>query len=350
MPVMSARGVRHGVCQTAWTAAPRAAYVTPTGARVTVARPRPGASYAIANLASVGALYQLHALPDPAPIDDARAAAGRATGAVPPPTVDVLGVPLALTDYERTMDWMDATIAAARQGLRLRRRDAHRRWPATRTPELRDAVLGAVARRPRRPAARVGDERARRTTSTSRVYGPDLMAALLRARAADRHADVPLRRAQPGRARPARAQPAPALPRPADRRRLLAAVPRARRRGGATRSSPRSTAPAPTSSGSASACPSRRSGWPRCATASTRPCSSASAPRSTSTPASSRRRRPGCSRAGLEWALPPRAGAAPAVAALPALQPALRARVRAPVRARTAGAPRARRAASLRAA
>ena len=38
--------------------------------------------------------------------------------------------------------------------------------------------------------------------------------ALLRARGADRHAHVPLRRAQPGRARPARAEPAPPLPRP----------------------------------------------------------------------------------------------------------------------------------------
>src|SRR6185312_8239652 len=36
--------------------------------------------------------------------------------AVPPPGVDVLGVPLALTDYERTMDWMDATIAEGGKG------------------------------------------------------------------------------------------------------------------------------------------------------------------------------------------------------------------------------------------
>ena len=61
----------------------------------------------------------------------------------------------------------------------------------------------------------------------NRVYGPDLMAKLLRAQRADRRADVPLRRPQPGRARPARAQPAPALPGPADRRRLLAALPHA---------------------------------------------------------------------------------------------------------------------------
>src|SRR3954451_5224345 len=31
----------------------------------------------------------------------------------PPPTADVLGVALSLTDYERTLDWMDTTIAAS---------------------------------------------------------------------------------------------------------------------------------------------------------------------------------------------------------------------------------------------
>ena len=107
------------------------------------------------------------------------------------------------------------------------------------------------------------------------------------------------------------------------------------------RSRTRSTGPAPTSSGSGSACRSRRSGWHGCATGSTRRCSSASAPRSTSTPASSRRRPDALQRLGLEWVVPARARAAPAVAALPALQPALRARLRPPVRAaaRTAVAP-----------
>ena len=33
-----------------------------------------------------------------------------------PPTAEVLGVPLALTDYDGTMDWMDATIAAGGRG------------------------------------------------------------------------------------------------------------------------------------------------------------------------------------------------------------------------------------------
>ncbi len=33
-----------------------------------------------------------------------------------PETVAVLGVDLALTDYETTLDWMDATIAAGERG------------------------------------------------------------------------------------------------------------------------------------------------------------------------------------------------------------------------------------------
>ena len=37
----------------------------------------------------------------------------RAAGApAPPRTQPVLGVPLALTDYERTLDWIDAAVAA----------------------------------------------------------------------------------------------------------------------------------------------------------------------------------------------------------------------------------------------
>src|SRR5436190_11670923 len=35
---------------------------------------------------------------------------------IAPATAEVLGVPLALTDYERTLDWLDATVAARQQG------------------------------------------------------------------------------------------------------------------------------------------------------------------------------------------------------------------------------------------
>ena len=56
--------------------------------------------------------------------------------------------------------------------------------------------------------------------------------------------------------------PAPAPPGPEDRRRLRAAVPRRSPTPRTRRSPPTSTAPARRSCGSASACPSRRSGWP----------------------------------------------------------------------------------------
>ena len=68
-----------------------------------------------------------------------------------------------------------------------------------------------------------------------------------------------------------------------------------------TRSPSRSTPPGRTSSGSASACRSRRSGWRACASGSTCRCCAASAPPSTSTPAASRRRPSWMQDRGLEW-------------------------------------------------
>ncbi|CAA9497409.1 MAG: N-acetylmannosaminyltransferase, partial [uncultured Solirubrobacteraceae bacterium] len=89
---------------------------------------------------------------------------------------------------------------------------------------------GLRSDRARRPAARVGDERARPRPAPPRLRaGPH--GARLRARRPHGDPDVPLRRAQPGRARAARAQPAPPVPRGAHRRRLLPAVPGARRGG-----------------------------------------------------------------------------------------------------------------------
>src|SRR4051794_37652278 len=74
-------------------------------------------------------------------------------------TQTVLGVPLALTDYGRTLDWIEET--AARGARRL----LHRGGNAQRDglpggPELRKAVLASNLTVPR-PAARVGDQPAR---------------------------------------------------------------------------------------------------------------------------------------------------------------------------------------------
>lgn len=39
-----------------------------------------------------------------------------AVAIIPPRTVDVVGVPLGLIDYEQTLDWIDATVAARQRG------------------------------------------------------------------------------------------------------------------------------------------------------------------------------------------------------------------------------------------
>jgi N-acetylglucosaminyldiphosphoundecaprenol N-acetyl-beta-D-mannosaminyltransferase len=110
----------------------------------------------------------------PAPIDDARARAAVADDAVPPPTVDVLGVPLALTDYERTMDWMDATIATKGKGY-ICVAATHTVVATQDDPELRAAVQGASLVVPDGQPV-VWAMNALGHDLTHRVYGPDLMA------------------------------------------------------------------------------------------------------------------------------------------------------------------------------
>jgi hypothetical protein len=56
--------------------------------------------------------------------------------------VDVLGVPLALTDYERTLDWMDATVAAGGRGY-VCVAATHTVMACQEDPELRAAVLAS---------------------------------------------------------------------------------------------------------------------------------------------------------------------------------------------------------------
>jgi N-acetylglucosaminyldiphosphoundecaprenol N-acetyl-beta-D-mannosaminyltransferase len=90
-----------------------------------------------------------------------------------PPTAAVLGVPLALTDYDGTLDWIDATIAARRRGY-ICVAATHSVMASHEDAELREAVLGADFTVPDgQPLVwalnllghRLGD----------RVYGPDLM-------------------------------------------------------------------------------------------------------------------------------------------------------------------------------
>jgi N-acetylglucosaminyldiphosphoundecaprenol N-acetyl-beta-D-mannosaminyltransferase len=92
----------------------------------------------------------------------------------PPATVEVLGVPLALTDYEQTIDWMDATIAAGGRGY-ICVAAVHTVMACQEDPELRAAVLGSDLTVPDGQPL-VWAMNALGHDLSSRVYGPDLMA------------------------------------------------------------------------------------------------------------------------------------------------------------------------------
>jgi N-acetylglucosaminyldiphosphoundecaprenol N-acetyl-beta-D-mannosaminyltransferase len=112
-------------------------------------------------------------VPIPAPLDNALAAAA-ADPTVPPPATDVLGVPLALTDYERTMDWMDATVGARGKGY-VCVAATHTVVACQDDPELAAAVHGAALVVPDGQPV-VWAMNALGHDLPSRVYGPDLMA------------------------------------------------------------------------------------------------------------------------------------------------------------------------------
>jgi N-acetylglucosaminyldiphosphoundecaprenol N-acetyl-beta-D-mannosaminyltransferase len=85
----------------------------------------------------------------------------------------VLGIPLALTDYERTSDWLD-TIVASRQPAYVTAAAVHLVMVAQEDPETLDAVLNATLAVPDgQPLVwalrALGHD-------CSRVYGPELMA------------------------------------------------------------------------------------------------------------------------------------------------------------------------------
>lgn len=101
--------------------------------------------------------------------DDLRVAAGPA----PPPAAPVLGIPLALTDYARALDWIDAMVAARRRGY-ICVSAVHTVMAAREDDELRAAVLAADLvvpdGQPLVWALNAFGHRLR-----NRVYGPTLM-------------------------------------------------------------------------------------------------------------------------------------------------------------------------------
>ncbi|MGZ4277234.1 MAG: WecB/TagA/CpsF family glycosyltransferase [Solirubrobacteraceae bacterium] len=94
--------------------------------------------------------------------------------AEPPVAREILGVPLALTDYERTLDWMDAAIAARRPSY-VCVAAVHTVMACQEDPELFAAVKASTFTVPDGQPL-VWALNALGARLPSRVYGPDLMA------------------------------------------------------------------------------------------------------------------------------------------------------------------------------
>ena len=87
--------------------------------------------------------------------------------------VPILGIPLAVIDYEGTMDWIDSTVSARRRGY-VSAAAVHLVMVSQDDAETRDAVLGCSLAVPDGQPL-VWAMRAL-GHNASRVYGPDLMA------------------------------------------------------------------------------------------------------------------------------------------------------------------------------
>src|SRR3954449_1189093 len=91
------------------------------------------------------------------------------------PAVPVLGIPLALTDYERTLDWIDAAAESGHRGY-VCVAATHTVMACQEDADLRDAVLGADFTVPDGQPL-VWALRALGHELPGRVYGPTLMEA-----------------------------------------------------------------------------------------------------------------------------------------------------------------------------
>jgi N-acetylglucosaminyldiphosphoundecaprenol N-acetyl-beta-D-mannosaminyltransferase len=91
----------------------------------------------------------------------------------PPQRAEILGVPLAVSDYEAVIDWMDAMIAAGARGY-VTAAAVNLVMSAHEDPEALAAVLGATLAVPDGQPL-VWALRALGHGAATRVYGPDLM-------------------------------------------------------------------------------------------------------------------------------------------------------------------------------
>ncbi len=97
-----------------------------------------------------------------------------AAAPITPEAVNVLGIPLALTDYDATMEWMDAMIAHREQGY-ICVAATHTVMACDEDPELREAVLNSSLTLPDGQPL-VWAMNALGGDLDDRVYGPELMA------------------------------------------------------------------------------------------------------------------------------------------------------------------------------
>lgn len=93
----------------------------------------------------------------------------------PPKRAEVLGIPLAVSDYEQVMDWMDAMIAAGERGY-VTAAAVNLVMNARENPATMEAVMAATLAVPDGMPL-VWALHALGHGTATRVYGPDLMAA-----------------------------------------------------------------------------------------------------------------------------------------------------------------------------
>jgi N-acetylglucosaminyldiphosphoundecaprenol N-acetyl-beta-D-mannosaminyltransferase len=92
----------------------------------------------------------------------------------PPATVEVLGVPLGVTDYDRTLQWVDSMVAERRRGY-VCVCNVHTVMASQEDPELRAALLSSSFNVPDGQPL-VWALNALGQSLNDRVYGPELMA------------------------------------------------------------------------------------------------------------------------------------------------------------------------------
>ncbi|MBV9338357.1 MAG: WecB/TagA/CpsF family glycosyltransferase [Solirubrobacterales bacterium] len=101
-----------------------------------------------------------------------------------PATVDVVGVPLAATDYEQTLRWMDGMVAQRDRGY-VCACNTHTVMASREDPELRSALLSSQALNVPDGQPLVWAMNALGYPLNDRVYGPELMARAFGRAAAD---------------------------------------------------------------------------------------------------------------------------------------------------------------------